>query len=105
MGTVETEENRMHSVAVTVRIDPDSYENAKKELGERVIPLIKSAPGFVHGYWLEPKPSEAMLQGDSLLLFENEAAAKAGAEMARSNPTPAGVRIARIEVRAVTFEA
>ena len=83
----------MHAVIVTVTVsDP---EVAERHLREEVVPGVKQAPGLVAGYWTRKDDS-----GSSMVIFEDEAAAKA---MSERVPTmaPEEVTIENIEVREV----
>jgi len=62
----------MYAVVVNVEItDPDA---ARKGLDE-LVPQIKAAPGFVAGYWVRLDDTH----GTSVVVFETEAQARAGA--------------------------
>ena len=65
---------------------------------ERVVPAVSQAPGFVAGYWLEPKDADGL----SVVMFESEEAAKAAAE--RVQP-PSSVTLETVEVREVVASA
>jgi hypothetical protein len=56
----------MHVVQVKVTILDE--EPARKELRERIVPMVSQIPGFVAGYWLEPVDGK----GESLVVFESE---------------------------------
>jgi hypothetical protein len=58
---------------VTLTIDPDQAPAAVTALVNDILPTIRSAPGFVAGYWLEPADG----QGFSIVLFETEEQARA----------------------------
>lgn len=93
----------MYSVVVTVEIDPAAGERARAELEQRIVPLVKQAPGLVAGYWLDPDdPGGGQpLTGWSLVVAESREAAEAMADMARAGQTPEGVRITGATVREV----
>ncbi|WP_328665903.1 hypothetical protein OG905_02355 [Streptomyces sp. NBC_00322] len=65
-----------------------------------ILPRVRSAPGFITGYWLEPADG----RGLSIVLFENE-------EQARESTPPAGdwtapgVTINGVEIRRVAATA
>ena len=40
----------MHAVVVSVTID--DFEEAGRDLRERLVPTLKDLPGFVAGYWV-----------------------------------------------------
>lgn len=91
----------MHAVVVRVSIgDP---EKAQEGLREQVIPRVKSAPGFVAGYWTR---SDDGRNGLSMVVFENEDAARQAAEQLRAGgATPETVTIESAEVREVAEHA
>jgi hypothetical protein len=53
---------------VTLTIDPAEAPAAAAALTSDILPRITSAPGFVAGYWLEPRDG----QGFSMVVFEAE---------------------------------
>ena len=89
----------MHAVVVKVRIDDGA--NAEKQLQETVVPRVKSAPGFVAGYWTRSDDGDS---GLSMLVFESEEAAKAVAEVIGAQ-VPYGVTFVNAEVRRVVASA
>jgi len=89
----------MHALFVTASIA--DYEKARNELRERVIPTVSQAPGFVAGYWLRPQDGGT---GNSVIVFESEEAARAGADQLKQTP-PSEVTIESIEVREVAGHA
>jgi hypothetical protein len=62
----------MHAVLMTVEIEAVEIDGAQKSLREEIIPMVSAAPGFVAGYWLEPRDG----QGVSLVVFESEEQAR-----------------------------
>ena len=86
----------MHAVVLTVKVG--NVEEARPELLERVVPSVSQAPGFVAGYWLEPKDGHGL----SVVVFESEEAANAAA--GRIQP-PSGVTVESVEVREVVASA
>jgi hypothetical protein len=89
----------MHAVAVRVSIS--DVESAQKELKERVVPRVSGAPGFVAGYWTR---SDDGSNGQSMLVFESEDAARAVAERLGTD-MPEGVTLESAEVREVVASA
>jgi alkanesulfonate monooxygenase SsuD/methylene tetrahydromethanopterin reductase-like flavin-dependent oxidoreductase (luciferase family) len=88
----------MYANIVTVPIQDE--EQAIRELHEKIVPRVSRAPGFVAGYWLEPRDG----QGRGIILFGSEEAARRVAEMALAHnvgPAP----ITEIETRAVIAHA
>ena len=89
----------MHAVAVRVSIS--DVESAQKALKETVVPRVSGAPGFVAGYWTR---SEDGSNGQSMLVFESEDAAKAVADQLGSI-VPEAVTLESAEVREVVASA
>ena len=86
----------MHAVVVKVSISDAA--SAEKGLKETVVPRVSGAPGFVAGYWTRSD------DGNSMLVFESEVAAKAATERIGVN-VPEGVTINSVEVREVVASA
>jgi hypothetical protein len=88
--------------AVVVRSTLHDFEEATKVLREQGIPRISQAPGFVNAQWVRLDEST----GTSMLTFESEQAARAAAEMLRTNP-PGGdaITINNIEIGEVVERA
>ena len=74
--------------AVVVRSTLHDFEQARKTLKEEGIPRLSQAPGFVAAQWVRLDETT----GTSMLTFESEEAARAAAEMLRTNP-PGGSAI------------
>ena len=89
----------MHAIVVKVSIS-DS-ESAQKGLEEKVVPRVSQAPGFVAGYWTR---SGDKSNGQSMLVFESEDAARAVEERIRAD-VPEGVTVESAEVREVVASA
>jgi hypothetical protein len=92
----------MHGVIGEVQIDPARQDEAEKLLQETIIPTVKSAPGFVAGYWLR---SDDGSSGMSLILFESEEAARKAAENRPAPPEGGPISAIRMEVRRVLAQA
>lgn len=90
----------MHAALVTLTIDPDQAPAAAKALMNNILPAVRSAPGFVAGYWLEPADG----LGFSIVLFETEEQARETAPPASSWAAP-GVTINGVQVRRVAATA
>ncbi len=90
----------MHAVIVKVSIG--DIEVAHKGLTEQVVPRVSSAPGFVAGYWTR---ADDGTNGLSMLVFESEEAARAGAEQVRGGVMPETVTLDSAEVREVVANA
>ena len=90
----------MHAVVVKVSVTdgPTATEN----LREKIVPAVSQAPGFVAGYWVRLGGDE----GNSVVVFESEDAARAAAERISgatdSNP---GVTLNDIQVGEVVANA
>ena len=90
----------MHAALVTLMIDPDQAPAAASALVNDILPTVRSAPGFVAGYWLEPADG----QGFSIVLFETEEQARATAPSVSGWAAP-GVSISGVELRRVAANA
>jgi len=90
----------MHAVVVNVNIK--DFEKAHEVLINEIIPMVKSAPGFVAGYWLGPEGG----QGSSIVVFETEAAAREMAKTVEAGAEPSEfVTVTSMEVREVVGHA
>jgi hypothetical protein len=91
----------MHAVVVKVSVQDGPV--ATKFLRETIVPGVSQAPGFVAGYWVRLEGGD---EGNSVIAFESEEAARAAAERLRetagSNP---GVTINDITVGEVVANA
>ena len=87
--------------AVVVRVSISDVETAQKGLEEMVVPRVSQAPGFVAGYWTR---SDDGSNGQSMLVFESEDAARTVAERLGDN-VPEGVTLESAEVREVVASA
>jgi hypothetical protein len=90
----------MHAALVTLTIDQDRAPAAANALVNDILPSVRSAPGFVAGYWLEPADG----QGFSIVLFETEEQARETAPPVSSWAAP-GVTINGVEFRRVAAAA
>jgi hypothetical protein len=88
--------------AVVVRSTLHDFERAKKILKEEGVPRISQAPGFVAAQWVRLDERT----GTSMLTFESENAARAAAEMLKTNP-PGGdaITINTVEIGEVVERA
>ena len=87
--------------AVVVRVSISDVESAQKGLEETVVPRVSQAPGFVAGYWTR---SDDGSNGQSMIVFESEDAARAVAERLGTH-MPDGVTLDGAEVREVVASA
>jgi hypothetical protein len=86
----------MHAALMTLTIDPDQAPEAADALTRDILPKIRSAPGFVAGYWLEPDEG----RGFSFVVFESEEQARRATPPA-SNWAAPGVSINEVDLRRV----
>jgi heme-degrading monooxygenase HmoA len=70
----------MHAVVVKVSVKDAPV--ATEFLRERVVPGVSQAPGFVAGYWVRLEGGD---EGNSVVVFESEEAARAAADQIREN--------------------
>lgn len=80
----------MHAALVSLTVDPDQAQAAAEALVSDILPRVRSASGFLAGYWLEP----ANGLGFSIVLFDTEEQARGAAPPASSwaapgSPSPA----------------
>ena len=93
----------MHALVITVGIDPDKADEATAMLHNQVVPDVKATPGFVSGTWAR---SADGTNGHSVVLFENEEAAKAALAQAKQGPPPgAPVKMLYAELYEVLAQA
>jgi hypothetical protein len=92
----------MHAVVVNVTIADGQVDQARKSLTEQVVPRVRTAPGFVKGYWTSTADNRS---GLSMVVFRTEQDAKNAAQMLRTNPPPSGVTLGSVDVREVVAEA
>lgn len=90
----------MHAALVRLTVDPDHAPAAAEALMNDILPRVRSAPGFVAGYWLEPVDG----QGFSIVLFETEEQARETAPPVSSWAAP-GIVISGVEFRGVAATA
>lgn len=90
----------MHAVVVQVGIEPSLAEGAVEFLHSKVVPLVSQMPGFVSGTW-----TKSATEGRSMLVFESEEAAAAGAEAIRGGPRPEAVTLVSADVFEVIAQA
>ena len=88
----------MHAVYVTVQVN--NYDEARKALNERVVPMVSQQPGFVTGVWLAPEDGK----GHSIAVFETEDQARSMADMVRE-VAPSDVTVEDVSVREVAAHA
>jgi len=76
----------VHAALVRLTIDPEQAPAAAEALMSDILPRVRSASGFVAGYWLEPADG----QGFSIVLFETEEQARRSAPPASNWAAPGG---------------
>jgi hypothetical protein len=94
------EERTVHAALVSLTVDPDQAPAAAEALVSDILPRVRSASGFLAGYWLEPADG----QGFSIVLFDTEEHARGAAPPASSWAAP-GVAITGVEFRRVAATA
>ena len=90
----------MHAALVTLTIDPGQAPAAAHALTADILPTVRSAPGFVAGYWLEPVDG----RGFSIVVCETEEQVRAAAPPTSSWAAP-GVTVNGVEIRRVAATA
>jgi len=90
----------MHAALLTVTIDPAQADAARVALAEQVVPMVRSAPGFVAGYWVDPVDGKGL----SFVVFESEAQARQTAPPAGASPAP-GVTVDSTQILEVVAHA
>ena len=90
----------MHAALVRLTVDPEQAPAAAEALMSDILPRVRSAAGFVAGYWLEPADG----QGFSLVLFQTEEHAREATPPLSSWAAP-GIAITGVEVRRVAATA
>jgi hypothetical protein len=58
----------MHAALIQLTIDAAQAQAAAKAFSNEILPKVKSAPGFIAGYWVDPKGGE----GFGFVLFESK---------------------------------
>jgi hypothetical protein len=90
----------VHAALVSLTVDPDQAPAAAAALTNDILPRVRSSPGLVAGYWLEPAEG----QGFSIVLFETEEQAREAAPPVSSWAAP-GIAITGVEFRRVAATA
>jgi hypothetical protein len=90
----------VHAVLVRLTIDPEQAPAAAEALMSDILPRVRSASGFVAGYWLEPAEG----QGFSIVLFDTEEQAREAAPPVNGWAAP-GIDITGVEFRRVAATA
>jgi hypothetical protein len=90
----------VYAALVTSTIQREQAPAAANALVNDILPRLRSAPGFVASYWLEPADG----QGFSMLLFETEEQARETAQLLTGGTVP-GVTIKDVDFRRVAATA
>jgi hypothetical protein len=90
----------MFAALVSLTIDPDQAPAAASALTDEILPAIRSADGFVAGYWLEPVDGH----GFAFVVFETEEQAQRSSPPADKWEAP-GVSIGEVDIRRVALSA
>lgn len=86
----------MQAVVAVFKMDRALFAVQQRGLKERIVPFVKSQPGFVAGYW---SYDHAAAKSYSFILLDTEDAARAFVETvtrANSGPNDAGVSLESI---------
>jgi hypothetical protein len=86
----------MHAALVNLTIDPAQAPAAAAAFTNEILPKVRTAPGFVAGYWVDPVEG----RGFGFLLFETESEALKATPPSSKWSAP-GVNIQRVDVRRV----
>lgn len=86
----------MHAALMHLTIDPALAPAAAAAFSSEILPRVRTAPGFVAGYWVDPVDRE----GFGFLLFETQEHALMATPPATTWSAP-GVTILRVDVRRV----
>jgi hypothetical protein len=86
----------MHAALMHLTIDPALAPAAAAAFTNELLPRVRTASGFVAGYWIEPVER----QGFGFVLFETEEQARKAMPPTTTWSAP-GVAIARVDIRRV----
>ncbi|HEV8577800.1 MAG TPA: hypothetical protein VGX68_01860 [Thermoanaerobaculia bacterium] len=86
----------MHAALVKLTIDPARAPAAAAAFTNEILPRVKSAEGFVGGYWLDPVDGE----GFGFVLFDTEEQARRATPPASDWSAP-GVTVLDVDFRRV----
>jgi hypothetical protein len=87
----------MYAALITLGIDPHQAPAAAAALTNDILPTLRSAPGFIAGYWLDPALDG---KGFSMVLFESERQARESVPPTCNWDAP-GVTIIDVDFRRV----
>ena len=94
-------ESGMHAAITTVSIDAGKETEARALLSSQIVPMVKQAPGFIAGYWTEPKADK----GFSVVIFDSEESARAALPAVGFRAPGSPVVIESVEFREVIESA
>lgn len=83
----------MHAVVANVSIEPGAQDATRRQLNDEVVPMVRSNPGFVAGYWVQLEGN----RGTSVVVFDTEEHARAAAPPV-DNPPVEGVKFESVEI-------
>lgn len=86
----------MYAALVKLTIDPAQAPAAAAAFTNEILPRVRSAEGFVGGYWLDPVEGE----GFGFVLFETEEQARHATPPASDWSAP-GVMVLGVDIRRV----
>lgn len=95
----------MHSIVGVFKMDPKHFARQRKELDERIVPLVRHQPGFVSATWSHDRDAG---RSYSLVVLDSEDAARKFADFVKEQsavPNDAGVQLESITVAEVLAEA
>lgn len=93
----------MYAVVGSWHTDPGLAAIRREMLG-RIVEGVRTAPGFVHGYWADSAPTRS----HTFIVFSDRAAAETFADDVRSNlqnQARAGVRNEKLDIARVVASA
>ena len=86
----------MFAAIITLSIDPARAPAASAAFTSEILPKVRSAPGLVAGYWVDPKDGGGL----GFLLFDTEEHARQSTPPISNWPAP-GVTILRTDFRRI----
>jgi hypothetical protein len=88
----------MHALVGHFTLDPTKLDAQRRELEERVVPLMRHQPGFVSATW---SVDVAAQRGLSVIVFESERLARTLVDFVREQAQRASATGARLDSIAV----
>lgn len=89
--------------AVVTKVSVQDGPSATEFLRETIVPRVSQAPGFVAGYWVRLEGGD---EGNSVIVFETEDAARSAADQIRENTSSnPGVKLNDVTVGEVVANA